>query len=75
MLNKIKTKIKKNTEILSLTLLIVVTILSTTYYNSSKKKIYDNYKNTINNIYLKKTIDHIFDSFEKRNKETIIKKI
>ena len=69
MLNKIKTKIKKNTEILSLTLLIVVTILSTTYYNSSKKKIYDNYKNTINNIYLKKTIDHIFDSFEPRIKK------
>ena len=69
MLNKIKTKIRKNTEILSLTLLIVVTILSTTYYNSSKKKIYDNYKNTINNIYLKKTIDHIFDSFEPRIKK------
>ena len=42
MLNKIKTKLKKNTEIVALTLLIFITVISTTYYNYSKKKIYKN---------------------------------
>ena len=55
MLSKIKTKLKKETEIVALGLLILITIISTTYYNYNKKKIYNNYKNTINNIYLKKT--------------------
>ena len=36
--NKIKSKIKKNTEIFALTLLIILTISFTTYYNYSKKK-------------------------------------
>ena len=56
MVNKIKLQIKKNTEIVALSLLIIVTIVSTTYYNFSKTKIYNNYKNTINNVYLKKTL-------------------
>ena len=60
MLNKIKAKLKKETELVALSVLVLITIISTTYYNYSKNKIYNNYKNTINNIYLKKTIDHIF---------------
>ena len=57
-INKVKLKIKKNTEIFALALLIFVTIASTSYYNYNKKKIYQNYKNTFNNVYLKKTIHH-----------------
>ena len=53
MLEKIKSKIKKNTEIFALSLLIIVTVISTSFYNQSKKKILNNYKNTINNVYLK----------------------
>ena len=68
MLEKFKTKIKKNTEIVALASLIVVTILSTTFYNQSKKTIFNNYKETINNIYLKKTINHIFDNLEPKFK-------
>ena len=30
--------------------------LATSYYNNSKKKIYENYKTIINNVYLKKTL-------------------
>ena len=60
--------IKKNTEIVALGFLIVITIISTTYYNSSKKKIYYNYKNIINNIYLKKTINHLFNNLEPKFK-------
>ena len=69
MLKKLKIKIKKNTEILALSLLIIITIISTSYYNYNKKKIYDNFKNTVNNIYLKKTITHLFDNLEPKYKK------
>ncbi len=59
---------KRNTEIVALSFLILITIISTTYYNKSKKKIYFNYKNIINNIYLKKTVNHLFNSLEPRFK-------
>ena len=64
MLNKIKTKIKKNTEIFALILLIFITIIATSYYNFTKAKVYSNYKLITNNIYLKKTINHLFDNLE-----------
>ena len=64
MLNKIKSKLKKNTEIFALGLLVLVTIVSTTYYNYNKKKIYNNYKSTINNVYLKKTLSHVLNNLE-----------
>ena len=69
MFNKLKSKIKKHTEIVALTSLILITIVSTSYYNQSKKKIYKNYKNTINNVYLKKTITHFFNSLEPKFKK------
>ena len=64
MLNKFKEKLKKNTEIVALSILLLTTIISTTYYNYNKNKIYSNYKNTLSNIYLKKTLDHLFNSLE-----------
>ena len=69
MINKIHTLIKKNTEIFALILLILITIISTTYYNYNKKKVYSNYKNTINNIYFKKTINHLFNNLEPKYKK------
>ena len=68
MLNKIKKKLKNNTEILALGLLLLTTVLSTTYYNFNKQKIYNNYKNIINNIYFKKTVNHIFTNLEPKFK-------
>ena len=68
MLNKTLKKIKNNTEIVALTLLLITTVLSTTYYNYSKKKIYNNYKSIINNVYLKKTANQIFNSLEPKFK-------
>ena len=69
MLNKIKIKIRKNAEIFALSLVILVTIISTSYYNYNKKKIYNNYKTTINNIYLKKTLDQILNNLEPKFKK------
>ena len=64
MLEKIKSKIRKNTEIFALSLLIIITVISTTFYNQSKEKIVNNYKNTINNVYIKKTVNHFFNNLE-----------
>ena len=66
---KSKIKIKKNAEIIALGLLLLITIVFTSYYNYSKQKIFKNYKNTINNVYLKKTIKHILDNLEPRFKK------
>ena len=62
-------KIQKNSEIFALSLLMIITVISTTYYNYDKNKIYSNYKNIINNVYLKKTINHIFNNLEPRFKK------
>ncbi len=69
MMNKIKLSVKKNAEILALGLLVLITIISTTYYNQSKKKIYQNYKNTLHNVYFKKTINHVFNNLEPKFKK------
>ena len=69
MLNRLKSKLKKNTELIALGFLIFITIISTTYYNYNKKKVYNNYKNILNNIYLKKTVNHFFDSLEPKFKK------
>tara|TARA_B100000902_G_scaffold350098_1_gene359141 strand:- start:1011 stop:2303 length:1293 start_codon:yes stop_codon:yes gene_type:complete len=69
MLNKIKIRLKKNAEIVALALLVIVTIISTSFYNYNKKIIYNNYKNTINNIYFQKTISHIFKNLEPKFKK------
>ena len=69
MYKKLKIKIQKNSEIFALFLLIIITIISTTYYNFEKKKIYSNYKNVINNIYLKKSFNHLFNSLEPKFKK------
>ena len=74
MLNKLKKKLNNNTEIIALGLLIITTVLSTTYYNFNKKKIFNNYKNIINNVYFKKTVSNIFENLEPKFK-TITHKI
>ena len=69
MINQIKKKINKNTEILALTLVILVAVISTTYYNSNKEKIYTNYKGIINNVFFKKTINYLVNNLEPKFKK------
>ncbi len=71
MLLKIKTIIKKNTEIFALSILIIITVISTNYYNYNKNKILSEYKNLINNVYVKKSIENIFDNLEPKFKKII----
>jgi len=67
-LKKITKLTKSNLEISFLLLLMIITIASTTFYNHNKKKINKNYKDVINNIYFKKTVNHIFDNLIPRYK-------
>ena len=69
MINKLKLKFKVKNEILALIILIIVTSISTAYHNYTKNKIYKNHKEFIQNIYLKKTINHIFNKLEPRFKK------
>jgi murein DD-endopeptidase MepM/ murein hydrolase activator NlpD len=66
--NRFQKLIKKNTEIFFLILLTIITIASTTFYNSKKLVVNENYKDVINNIYFKKSINHIFDNLSPRYK-------
>ena len=63
------TKVKIKNEFFLLFLVLLITVLSTGYHNYSKKKIADNYKEIVENIYFKKTLNHIFSKFEPRFKK------
>ena len=67
-LKKIPRLIKENIEILFLFLLAVLTIMSTTFYNENIRLVNKNFKDSINNIYFQKTINHIFDNLAPRYK-------
>ena len=70
MFYKLKTiKVKVRSEFFLLFLVLLITILSTGYHNYSKKKIANNYKEIVENIYFKKTLNHIFSKFEPRFKK------
>ncbi len=69
MIYNLKLKIKKNSEIFSLFIVVAIAVISTSYYNYSKQKIYNNYKTILNNIYLKKTLNYTFNNLEPRFKK------
>ncbi len=69
MLNNLKIKIKKKLEIFGLVFLIILTISITSYYNFKKNITDKNYSNIIDNIYLKKTLNHIVNNLDPKNKK------
>jgi len=71
--NKITKFIKKNIEIISIFLLLLITILSTTLYNNQKTLVNKNYKDVINNIYFQKSINQIFNNLTPRYKNIVHK--
>ena len=66
---KLKLKIKKNFEIFSLIFLILISAISTSYFNYSKKKHAETYNDVIDNIYFKKTLDHIINNLDPKYKK------
>ena len=69
MVKKIKIRIKKNLEIFSLLLLLIITVMFTSYHNFNKKRVLNSYSDLLNNVYLKKSINHLFDNLEPRFKK------
>ena len=69
MIEFIKLKFKKNFEIFVLITLIFITAFSTIFFNYSKNKSYETYNNFIDNIYLKKTLNHIVNNLEPKYKK------
>ena len=67
-LNKILKFIKKNIEIVLTFSMVLITVASTTLYNNNKTLVNENYKNVINNIYFKKSINQIFNNLKPRYK-------
>ena len=59
MISKFKLKFKNKNEIIALSFLILITIISTTYFNYSQKKITDEYRK------LKVSMDKITNRSEK----------
>ena len=69
MFHRLKIKVKIKNEFFLLFVVLLITALSTGYHNYSKKKIVNNYKEIVDNIYFKKTLNHIFSKFEPRFKK------
>ena len=64
MLKKVKHKIRKNVEILSLIILILSTATFTSYFNYKKENSLKIYDEIIENIYFKKTLNHLVNNLE-----------
>ncbi len=69
MIKYFKIKIKRNLEILLLVFLIFFTVISTSYFNYAKKTEEETYNNFIDNIYLKKTLNHLVENLEPKYKK------
>ncbi len=68
MFKNLKYKLKKNFEIFALVFLIVITALSTIHFNNKKNLNKEIYVNFIDNIYFKKTFNHIVENLEPKNR-------
>ena len=68
MIKNLKNKIRKNINIFSLIFLITVTVASTSYFNFKKNNT-QKYNNLIDNIYFKKTLNHIINGLEPKYKK------
>ena len=69
MIKNLKNKLKKNPEIFSLTILIIIASLSTSYFNYKKNLNNKTYNNFIDNIYLKKTLKHVVENLDPKYKK------
>ncbi len=69
MLKNLKNKIRKDIHIFALIFLIAITVISTSYFNFKKNNNIQAYNNFIDNIYFKKTLNHLVDNLEPKYKK------
>ena len=65
----LKNIIKKNFEVFGLTGLIIITALWTNYFNYKKNLEENTYHSFIDNVYFKKTLNHIVDNLDPKYKK------
>ena len=65
----LKYKLVKNFEILGLIFLVLFTTIFTSYFNYKKNINRETYNNIIDNVYLKKTLNHIVENLEPKYKK------
>ena len=69
MLKFLTNKLKKNFELVGLLFLILATALSTSYFNQKKIIAEETYNNFVNNIYFKKTLNHLVEGLDPKYKK------
>ena len=69
MLKNLKINFKKNSEVFSLIILILFASILTTYLNLKKNYDEEKYNNFIDNVYLKKTLNHLVNNLEPKFKK------
>ena len=69
MLKFLTNKLKKNSKIAGLLFLILITAFSTTYFNHQKKIAEETYNTLIDNIYFKKTLNHLVNILDPKYKK------
>ena len=69
MRKNLKNIIKKNFEIFGLAGLIIITALWTSYFNYKKNLKETTYHSFIDNVYFKKTLNHIVDNLDPKFKK------
>ena len=69
MLKNIKNKLKKNFEIFGLISLIIITAIFTSLFNYKKNLSNNAYNSFVDNIYFKKTLNHIIENLDPKYKK------
>ena len=69
MLINFKNKIKKNFEITGLIALIIITAIATSYFNYEKNQNNKTFNNFVDNVYFKKTFNHIVENLDPKYKK------
>ena len=69
MLKNLKNKFKKNFEIFGLATLIIITAILTSYFNYKKNLNNEAYNSFVDNIYFKKTLNHIIENLDPKYKK------
>ena len=69
MIKNIKVNIKKNFEVFLLIVIILFSSVYTTYFNYQKQTKYNAHEDFVENIYLKKTLNHIINNLNPKYKK------
>ena len=68
MFKNFKNKLKQNIEVLGLITLIIITAISTSYFNYERKLNEETYYSIVDNVYFKKTLEHLVNNLDPKYK-------